>query len=71
MFFSIFKSVTVSKYSEHWTISDSMSTGNKRRLASDGKTPKPLTKATKMADKDDKSESTESLDPMTIIAQAM
>lgn len=48
-----------------------MSTENKRRLSSDGKTPKPQTKATKMADQDDKSESTESLDPMTIIAQAV
>lgn len=48
-----------------------MSTDNKRRLSSDGKTPKPQTKATKMADQDDKSESTESLDPMTIIAQAV
>ena len=68
LFFSIFKSVTVSKY---WTISDTMSTENKRRLSSDGKTPKPQTETTKMADQDDKCESTESLDPITIIAQAV
>lgn len=47
-----------------------MSTENKRRL-SDGKTPKPQTKVTKMADQGDKSESTELLDPMTVIAQAV
>lgn len=50
---------------------DSMSTANKRRLSSDGKSPKPQTKATKMADQGDKSESTELLDSMTIIAQAV
>lgn len=48
-----------------------MSTENKRRLSSDGKTPKPQTKVTKMADQGDKSESTELLDPMTVIAQAV
>lgn len=47
-----------------------MSSENKRRL-SDGKTPKPQTKVTKMADQGDKSESTELLDPMTVIAQAV
>lgn len=55
----------------HWTISDSIITENKRRLSSHGKAPKPQTKATKMADQRDKSESTELLDPMTVIAQAV
>lgn len=48
-----------------------MVTENKRRLSSDGKSPKPQTKATNMADQGDKSESTKSLDSMTIIAQAV
>lgn len=48
-----------------------MSTENKRRLSSDGKTLKPRTKATKITDQRDKSEWTELLDPMTVIAQAL
>ena len=52
-----------------------MSTEGKRRLSSDGKTPKPSSKTVKMADQDGKngheSESSEMLDRMTVIAQAV
>lgn len=67
MFFSIFKSVIVSKYSEYWIIFDSMSIGNKCRLVLDGKILKLLIKVIKMVDKDDKSELIELFDFMIII----